>query len=50
VFVHVNDDKLLDLLVINDSTPNQLYINKGNGTFEEAGYPSGLAVNENGRE
>lgn len=50
VFVHVNDDKLLDLLVVNDSTPNQLYINKGDGTFEEAGYPSGVAVNENGRE
>ena len=50
VFVHVNDDKLLDLLVVNDSTPNQLYLNKGDGTFEEAGYPSGLAVNENGRE
>ena len=50
VFVHVDDDKLLDLLVVNDSTPNQLYINKGNGTFEEVGYPSGIAVNENGRE
>lgn len=50
VFVHVDDDQLLDLLVVNDSTPNQLYINKGNGTFEEVGYPSGLAVNENGRE
>jgi hypothetical protein len=49
-FVHVDDDKLLDLIVINDSTPNQLYINKGNGKFEETGYPSGLAVNENGRE
>lgn len=49
-FVHVNDDKLLDLIVINDSTPNQLYINKGNGTFEEMGYPSGVALNENGRE
>src|ERR1041385_8700439 len=49
-FVHVNDDKLLDLIVINDSTPNQLYINKGNGTFEEVGYPSGVALNENGRE
>ena len=49
-FIHVNDDKLLDLIVINDSTPNQLYINKGNGTFEEIGYPSGLALNENGRE
>ena len=50
VFVHVNDDKLLDLFVVNDSTPNQLYINKGDGTFEEIGYPSGTAVNENGRE
>ena len=49
-FVHVDDDKLLDLIVVNDSTPKQLYINKGNGTFEEIGYPSGLALNENGRE
>ena len=49
-FVHVNEDKLLDLLVVNDSTPNQLYINKGDGTFEETGYPSGIALNENGRE
>lgn len=49
-FVHVNDDNLLDLIVVNDSTPNQLYINKGNGTFEETGYPSGVALNENGRE
>src|SRR5215217_8108214 len=49
-FVHVNDDKLLDLIVVNDSTPNQLYVNKGNGTFEEIGYPSGIALNENGRE
>ncbi len=49
-FIHVNDDKLLDLIVVNDSTPNQLYVNKGNGTFEEIGYPSGIALNENGRE
>jgi len=49
-FVHVNDDKLLDLIVVNDSTPKQLYINKGDGTFEEIGYPSGIALNENGRE
>jgi hypothetical protein len=49
-FVHVNDDNLLDLIVVNDSTPNQLYINKGDGTFEETGYPSGVALNENGRE
>lgn len=49
-FVQVNDDSLLDLIVVNDSTPNQLYINKGDGTFEETGYPSGVALNENGRE
>ena len=49
-FVHINDDDLLDLLVINDSTPKQFYVNKGDGTFEEAGYPAGIALNENGRE
>lgn len=49
-FVDVDDDGDLDLLVVNDSTPKQLYINKGNGTFEETGYPSGIALNENGRE
>jgi len=49
-FVHADDDELLDLIVVNDSTPKQLYINKGDGTFEEVGYPSGVALNENGRE
>jgi len=49
-FVHVDDDKWLDLIVVNDSTPKLLYINKGDGTFEETGYPSGVALNENGRE
>ncbi len=50
VFVDVNDDHNLDLMVVNDSTPKQLYLNKGDGTFEEVGYPSGIALNENGRE
>ncbi|HKP36206.1 MAG TPA: CRTAC1 family protein [Pyrinomonadaceae bacterium] len=49
-WVHVDEDNLLDLIVVNDSTPKQLYINKGDGTFEETGYPSGVALNENGRE
>lgn len=49
-FAHIDDDQLLDLIVVNDSTPKQLYINKGDGTFEETGYPSGVALNENGRE
>ncbi len=50
VFVDIDDDGDLDLVVVNDSTPKQLYINKGDGTFEESGYPSGIALNENGRE
>ena len=37
-------------MVANDSTPNYLYINKGNGTFEDASYTSGYALNENGQE
>jgi hypothetical protein len=41
---------LLDLIVVNDSTPKLLYINKGGGKFEEAGYASGVALSENGRE
>ncbi|HLL71026.1 MAG TPA: CRTAC1 family protein [Pyrinomonadaceae bacterium] len=49
-FVHANDDDLFDLIVVNDSTPKQLYINKGGGVFEEVGYESGVALNENGRE
>jgi hypothetical protein len=49
-FVHANQDNLLDLVVVNDSTPKLFYVNKGDGTFEEVGYPSGVALNENGRE
>ena len=50
VFVDVNNDGKPDLLVANDSTPNYLYINKGDGTFEDDSYASGYALNENGRE
>jgi hypothetical protein len=50
VWVDVDDDGDLDLLVVNDSTPKQLYLNDGKGSFEEIGYPSGIALNENGRE
>lgn len=50
VFVDIDDDNDLDLLVVNDSTPKQLYINVGDGKFEETGYPSGIALSENGRE
>lgn len=50
VFVDLNNDGKVDLLVTNDSTPNYLYINKGDGTFEDASYASGFALNESGRE
>ncbi len=50
VFADVNNDGKVDLAVTNDSTPNYLYINKGDGTFEDASYASGYALNENGQE
>jgi hypothetical protein len=50
VFVDVNGDGKVDLAVADDSTPNYLYINKGNGTFEDDSYLSGYALNEDGRE
>ena len=50
VFVDVNNDGKPDLLVGNDSTPNYLYINKGDGTFEDQSYPSGYALDKEGRE
>ena len=42
-------DGLIDLFVANDSMPEFLYHNKGNGTFEEVGLMSGVAVDGNGR-
>ena len=45
-----DEDGLVDIFVANDSSPNFLYKNKGNGTFEEIGFLSGVAVNENGSE
>jgi enediyne biosynthesis protein E4 len=44
-----DDDGRPDLIVANDSTPNYLYHNKGDGTFENVSYLSGAALNENGR-
>ncbi len=46
----MNNDGKVDLLVANDSTPNYLYLNKGDGTFSDASYDSGFALNKNGRE
>jgi len=50
VFADLNNDGKVDLAVADDSTPNYLYINKGNGTFEDDSYASGFALNGDGRE
>ncbi|HYK37764.1 MAG TPA: CRTAC1 family protein [Alloacidobacterium sp.] len=50
LFVDLNDDGRPDLLVADDSTPNYLYRNKGDGTFEDLSFESGYAVNRDGRE
>lgn len=50
VFVDLNNDGKVDLAVTDDSTPEYLYINKGNGTFEDDSYASGFALNQDGRE
>ena len=49
-FVDVNNDGKVDLLVANDSSSNYLYINKGDGTFEDDSFVSGFALNRSGRE
>ncbi len=43
-------DGWVDIFVANDSTPNFLYRNNGNGTFTEVGFESGTALDKNGNE
>jgi enediyne biosynthesis protein E4 len=50
IFLDLNGDGKPDLIVGNDSEPNYLYINKGDGTFEDQSYASGFAFNRDGRE
>jgi enediyne biosynthesis protein E4 len=50
IFVDVNNDGKLDLLVANDSERNFLYINKGDGTFDDQSLVSGFAYDFDGRE
>ncbi len=45
-----DDDGLIDIFVADDSTPNLLYHNNGDGTFKEIGFVSGTALSENGAE
>jgi len=50
VWADVDNDSDLDIYVANDATPNLLFVNNGNGTFDEQGFLSGLAVSGDGRE
>ncbi|HLM57712.1 MAG TPA: CRTAC1 family protein [Pyrinomonadaceae bacterium] len=43
-----DEDGLTDIFVANDSTPNFLYKNNGDGTFKDIGFLSGTALSENG--
>ena len=44
-----NDDGRPDIYVACDQTPSLLYINKGNGKFEEEGELRGVAFDDNGK-
>jgi enediyne biosynthesis protein E4 len=43
-----NQDGWPDILVSNDTQPNKLYINNGNGSFSEKGVSAGIAYSEDG--
>ncbi len=44
-----NGDGKIDFLVSNDTAPNNLFRNKGDGTFADVAAEEGVAVDENGR-
>jgi len=48
IAVDFNGDGLVDLYVANDKGPNFLFLNRGDGTFEDATEISGAAGNEAG--
>ncbi|HOM98725.1 MAG TPA: CRTAC1 family protein [Acidobacteriota bacterium] len=50
VMADLDNDGDLDIVVGNDATPNLVFVNRGNGTFEEMGFLTGLAVNADGLE
>ena len=49
VLADFNNDGWPDIAVANDSWPNFLFLNKHNGTFEDASLLSGMAASEDGR-
>ena len=49
VTADLNGDGKIDIYVANDMNPNFLFINKGDGTFEDATESSGAAYDEKGQ-
>ena len=49
-WLDVDGDGWQDLYVANDTQPNDLYLNKKDGTFENVAYLFGAAVSEDGKE
>jgi len=50
IFDDFDNDGFPDIFVANDSNPNYLYHNKGDGTFEEIAVTAGVAYNSDGKE
>jgi hypothetical protein len=49
VAADVNADGLIDLYVANDNDPNFLFLNRGDGTFEDTTLTSGAGLSDQGR-
>src|SRR3954470_22714186 len=49
VAADINNDGLMDLFVANDTVQNFLFVNRGNGKFEEIGESAGIAYSAEGR-
>jgi len=49
VATDINNDGMMDLWVSNDTLADFLFVNQGNGKFEEMGTPAGVAYSDGGR-